>query len=81
LRDPLALRTYALALACLGLLWQSPATRQALAARGTGSGGAAWVEPAGSGDVGLPPAPLGTAELSPDGRTAIPPPGAPEAVR
>ena len=79
----LGFRTYTIALALLGLVGQCVATGHASAAKGYGSGGAAWVEPpTGNGaSAPLPTTALPTAELSVDGRTANPPASAPEPVR
>jgi hypothetical protein len=76
-------RTYTVAIALFGLVGQFLATGQASAATGHGSGGAAWVEPpTGNGASALLPiTSLPTAQLSVDGRTAIPPASAPEVVR
>ena len=79
-------RTYALAAALLALLGLSVATTRANATTGRGSGGAGvvWLPPPDTGG-GLPPAPLTTplptAQLSADGRTAIPPATAPDQVK
>jgi hypothetical protein len=75
-------RTYAIAVACSSLLWHCAATGESSAKRGPGSGGVAWVDPAPDTESPVPPATSpATAKLSIDGRTAIPPVGAPEPVR
>jgi hypothetical protein len=82
-------RTYALACAVLALLGLSIATARANAATGRGSGGAAPIAlpPPDTGGgtppaaVPLPTTPLPTAQLSADGRTAIPPVSAPLQVK
>ena len=82
-------RTYALAVAFLALLGVALVTTPAGATVGRGSGGAGAVElppPDSGGDttppgVPLPTTPLPTAQLSADGRTAIPPAAAPLQVK
>jgi hypothetical protein len=85
-------RTYALAVAFIAVLGLAVATGPAGAAVGRGSGGAGAVTlppppPPDNGGVTSPPGvplpttPLPTAQLSADGRTAIPPASAPDQVK
>jgi hypothetical protein len=82
-------RTYALAISFLALLALTVATAPAGAAVGRGSGGAGAIAlpPPDTGGgttppgLPLPTTPLPTAQLSADGRTAIPPASAPDQVK
>ena len=84
MRVPALARTYALALVlviCSALALATPASA---ASGGSDTGGAGTVAPPPADPGGLippPTSPLPTAQIAPDGRTAVPPASAPDPVK